>query len=107
MTSDYDDGRHGMGEAYPDLYTEAKARLARFGLDEKIRELAHGDPELELWLEIKELADGSQVVEAAAKRARSQTLEAVSKAQTRGDGVQGNLNARHDDLLCGICRGCL
>ena len=37
-----------MGGAYPDLHTEAKARIARFGLDVKMREMAQKDPELDV-----------------------------------------------------------
>ncbi|KAJ1028636.1 hypothetical protein NDA16_001802 [Ustilago loliicola] len=41
------DGGTGSG-GYSDLCTEAKARMARFGLDVKMRELAQNDPELDV-----------------------------------------------------------
>lgn len=36
------------GDVYPDLHTEARARIARFGLDTRMRELAQSDPELDV-----------------------------------------------------------
>ncbi|SPO21869.1 uncharacterized protein UTRI_01858_B [Ustilago trichophora] len=46
MTTVEDEG--GEGSAYPDLLTEAKARMAAFGLDTKMKELAQSDLELDV-----------------------------------------------------------
>lgn len=41
-------GLEGGGVMYPDLFTEAKERLGRFGLDVKMREMATSDTELDV-----------------------------------------------------------
>ncbi|SJX61766.1 uncharacterized protein SRS1_12750 [Sporisorium reilianum f. sp. reilianum] len=38
----------GLGDAFPDLYSETKARITRFGLDVKMQELAQSDVELDV-----------------------------------------------------------
>ena len=47
-------------------------------------------------LEIEELADGAEVAEAAAQGTRGEAREAITKVDARGNGIDRNLNARHD-----------
>lgn len=50
-------------------------------------------------LEVEELGDGSQVGESSGQGTRSEAREPVSKVQTRRQGVNGNLDTSHCDLI--------